>query len=1225
MASCSSEVRIVQNTGELLQNAEYLLPYFPTFDPTLHGLDLQKTIPPSDLKRKFLDHILKNPSKEIFQRLKDALRQEGMTKLCKILDREVVKDEKVFNELVRKNSYIMNRINWDSILNYYYEKKIIQLHHKEDLKNACSKYKWTAVICYFSTMDDWFFKFLKCLKDLKEREAVQTLSPLFLEADSDESLRRIVDEFVPEEDGGISEEMRTSLRGNSQENIVFSRYLKLFGCQIRTIDIKPILHLLYLWKCISWTAKESILEQENKYIQIVRLMAHLSSERDGNFYIIKALQECKERSALHALGFDLEDDDIAIEKKIAHFKDMGYEMNPKSQNKVPIREEARSLQSELETDAVVRHNESAYESKSEFNFLADDELPNENLRKDENENTYRRGKYSDSVLNPNKLRIKALGNAASDILSSTMEIHKALEPFLDHIKNDPKGGKCITTKEDGVVEVEFGNAEEGAFMMEIYQGKASLDISYVEEEIAREASYEDEGLSSTDEKPGETFKIRNYQKELAQHALTGGNCIIVAPTGSGKTHVAIYIIKEHFKKAGDGKVLFVVPTVALVEQQKKQVQKYCNEKVIGLSGSSDLALDNLMNSADVFVLTPQILLNQLQNDQDFLMKLSLIVFDECHHTNKDHPYNSVMSNYLSIRYKNKNAPLPQIVGLTASIGVGKAKTMKDAVNHVTQICANLDCPNICIVIKHLKELQEHINKPDEETIELNGRSCDPFYDVVNKIMEDIEKKMNESPEKLNAEKETKNFVKDIKSPPSERGNDPYIQWLSRIKKSASTIHRQNTRMFYITMIDYLTIYNNSLIINADCRTKDALNYIEHKIRDEDYSSLPLPEGLNESLVKQWKDKYENLRAAAGDKKYDNPKLEKMKHMISDYYKENSDSRCIIFCKTREMATALVNWMNETPELQPLNPTKLVGTNAPANREGMTSVQQDDVLKYFRNGEHKVIIATSVAEEGLDVQKCNIVIRYEHVTNSIARVQTRGRARKDNAKYVLVAERGRGASEKEEKNAIREEMMKKAINEFQSLGFQERKSSICKLQREALISKSWSENGKQMSKDLRGDHLMDQEFELRCIKCDQLAANSVDIKKIQDSHHVIIDPSVRDRIEIRPHPKSKELSKNFATTGKIYCSKCKLDWGIMAIYKNVPFPVIKVSSFVVKSGSSQTSYKQWKQVPFSVATLTLDDLREASETRSFPQPYENSSDESWNKLYLDDDDEDTSLV
>ena len=56
---------------------------------------------------------------------------------------------------------------------------------------------------------------------------------------------------------------------------------------------------------------------------------------------------------------------------------------------------------------------------------------------------------------------------------------------------------------------------------------------------------------------------------------------------------------------------------------------------------------------------------------------------------------------------------------------------------------------------------------------------------------------------------------------------------------------------------------------------------------------------------------------------------------------------------------------------------------------MTTFQQTDVLKFFKQGNHKIIVATSVAEEGLDVQKCNIVIRYEHVTNSIARVQTRG--------------------------------------------------------------------------------------------------------------------------------------------------------------------------------------------------------------------------------------------
>jgi len=57
--------------------------------------------------------------------------------------------------------------------------------------------------------------------------------------------------------------------------------------------------------------------------------------------------------------------------------------------------------------------------------------------------------------------------------------------------------------------------------------------------------------------------------------------------------------------------------------------------------------------------------------------------------------------------------------------------------------------------------------------------------------------------------------------------------------------------------------------------------------------------------------------------------------------------------------------------------------------GQTQVKQEDVLKSFKDGKHKLIIATSVAEEGLDVRQCNWIIKYEHVTNSVARVQSRG--------------------------------------------------------------------------------------------------------------------------------------------------------------------------------------------------------------------------------------------
>jgi len=60
-----------------------------------------------------------------------------------------------------------------------------------------------------------------------------------------------------------------------------------------------------------------------------------------------------------------------------------------------------------------------------------------------------------------------------------------------------------------------------------------------------------------------------------------------------------------------------------------------------------------------------------------------------------------------------------------------------------------------------------------------------------------------------------------------------------------------------------------------------------------------------------------------------------------------------------------------------------------------------VLKAFKEGNHKIIIATSVAEEGLDVRTCNWVIKYEHVTNATARVQSRGRLKHFMIIYTVI--------------------------------------------------------------------------------------------------------------------------------------------------------------------------------------------------------------------------------
>ena len=86
---------------------------------------------------------------------------------------------------------------------------------------------------------------------------------------------------------------------------------------------------------------------------------------------------------------------------------------------------------------------------------------------------------------------------------------------------------------------------------------------------------------------------------------------------------------------------------------------------------------------------------------------SLIIFDECHNTKKDTPYSSraislghvitansdIMRHYHRKMTCNLLTRPPQIVGLTASLGVGKdAKDQLKALKHIIGLCALLDTP-----------------------------------------------------------------------------------------------------------------------------------------------------------------------------------------------------------------------------------------------------------------------------------------------------------------------------------------------------------------------------------------------------------------------------------------------------------------------------------------------------------------------------------------------------
>jgi endoribonuclease Dicer len=63
------------------------------------------------------------------------------------------------------------------------------------------------------------------------------------------------------------------------------------------------------------------------------------------------------------------------------------------------------------------------------------------------------------------------------------------------------------------------------------------------------------------------------------------------------------------------------------------------------------------------------------------------------------------------------------------------------------------------------------------------------------------------------------------------------------------------------------------------------------------------------------------------------------------------------------------------------------------------------LVKFKNGDINCIFATSVAEEGLDIPDCNIVIRFNLAKTLIQYIQSRGRARQGNSIYIHMLEHG----------------------------------------------------------------------------------------------------------------------------------------------------------------------------------------------------------------------------
>jgi ERCC4-type nuclease len=129
-----------------------------------------------------------------------------------------------------------------------------------------------------------------------------------------------------------------------------------------------------------------------------------------------------------------------------------------------------------------------------------------------------------------------------------------------------------------------------------------------------------------------------------------------------------------------------------------------------------------------------------------------------------------------------------------------------------------------------------------------------------------------------------------------------------------------------------------------------------------------------------------------------PKLGALKDVVAQQLARKPDSRIIVFTNYRDTAEVVKNTLNT---MQDIRAEKFVGQAKRDGQKGLSQREQVQLVTDFVSGTYNVIVATSVAEEGLDIPATDMVVFYEPIPSAIRSIQREGRTGRRRAGRVVV--------------------------------------------------------------------------------------------------------------------------------------------------------------------------------------------------------------------------------
>ena len=441
----------------------------------------------------------------------------------------------------------------------------------------------------------------------------------------------------------------------------------------------------------------------------------------------------------------------------------------------------------------------------------------------------------------------------------------------------------------------------------------------------------------------DSIEKRDYQVNLANQAISE-NCIVVLPTGLGKTAIALQVISEYLSK-GTGGALFLAPTRVLVNQHYEFLKENLTLDDISLiTGEDTIQKRTKLWNNSVICATPEIAKNDLDRGIVSPNQFNLVIFDEVHRTVGDYAYSGIAE-----RFANSDA---RIVGMTATLPSEKDKA--------TEILTKLKIASVAERTENSPDVKPYTQETNTEWINVE---LPPELKTIQTLLKSA----------LDQRYET------LRDNGIKLAEQQSLSALLRIRQFVLNQNRRSAKPLFTAI-----------------RIHYALNILEA------HGITPFLKFCERAKAKKGagvKDLFEvdpnftravQLAKEAQSKGIEHSKIPKLKDII-----ESVPGKALIFTSYRDSVDLIYNKLTELG----VSAGILIGK---AGETGLKQKKQIETVQKFRDGIFDVLIATRVGEEGLDIAEVNQVIFYDNVPSSVRFIQRRGRTgRKDTGKLVVL--------------------------------------------------------------------------------------------------------------------------------------------------------------------------------------------------------------------------------